>query len=88
MAKALDLIPVARETAEHIRNTMTELLEIGLLIGSFIASIRIGGEWGVLIVISFYILNGYAGHRIPKVSVGLIGFLVTFLFVNLLEMFV
>lgn len=87
VAKALDALPVVRETAEHIRNTMTELLGIGMLIGSFIAAVRIGGEWGALIVISFHVLNGYAGHRIPKVSVGLIGFLVTFLLVNMFEIF-
>ena len=83
LARLADLFPLLRDVASHARTAMSQLLEIGLLIGCFISAVTIAGEWAGLLLIGIYFLNEYTGNRLPKMSVALIGLLVIYVLANM-----
>ncbi|MGG0824226.1 YhfT family protein [Paenibacillus turicensis] len=73
MAKFLDRYPGIRSSGESIRNAMTRVLEIALLIGGANAANAIVPGLGYFGIAGFYLLNEVAGRPIVRMAVGPVG---------------
>src|SRR5690625_7979263 len=69
IARFLDKYPGVRNSGENIRNAMTRLLEVALLIGGANASNMIATGFGFFFIAGFYLLNEAAGRPIILISV-------------------
>ena len=72
-----------RETADHLRASLTQLLEIGTLIGSAVAANRlIPGGLGLIIFVALYLLNGVAGQVVFRMAASLLAVVIIGLLAN------
>ena len=69
-AKTMDKFPGVRDMGEHIRTSMSKVLELALLVGSVTAAYAMAANAGTLFVIGAYLLNRQAKKPIVDLAVG------------------
>ncbi|QIK70407.1 hypothetical protein G7062_08885 [Erysipelothrix sp. HDW6C] len=69
-AKGMDKFPGVREMGEHIRTSMSKVLEVALLVGGVTAANTMANGIGSLFVIGFYLLNKQSKKPIVDLAVG------------------
>lgn len=69
-ARGMDKFPGVREMGEHIRTSMSRVLEIALLVGGVTAANSMAANIGLLFVIGFYLLNKKSKKPIVDLAVG------------------
>lgn len=69
-AKTMDKFPGIRDMGEHIRTSMSKVLELALLVGSVTAAYAMAANAGTLFVIGAYLLNRQAKKPIVDLAVG------------------
>lgn len=84
IARFLDKYPGIRNSGENIRNAMTRLLEVALLIGGANASNMMAPGFGFFFIAGFYLLNEAAGRPIVRMAVGPVGAIVVGIIANIL----
>lgn len=84
IARFLDKYPGVRNSGENIRNAMTKLLEVALLIGGANASNTIAPGFGFFFIAGFYLLNEVAGRPIVRMAVGPLGAIAVGIIANIL----
>lgn len=83
-AKGMDKFPGVREMGEHIRTSMTRVLEIALLVGGVNAANAMAPTVGSLFVIGFYLLNKQSDKPIVDLAVGPVAAIVFGILLNIL----
>lgn len=66
----LEKWPAIRDSADHIREAITESLALAILIGSLMAANSMGGGLAILIVGGFYLLNEATGRPVVRLAAG------------------
>ncbi|KIY23134.1 MULTISPECIES: YhfT family protein [Mesobacillus] len=84
IARFLDKFPGVRNSGENIRNAMTKLLEVALLIGGANASNTIAPGFGFFFIAGFYLINEVAGRPIVRMAVGPLGAIAVGIIANIL----
>ena len=84
VSKGLDKLPGIREMGEHIRTSLSDVLEVAILIGSAMASEEIAPGLGFLWVIGFYLLNRNSEKPLVELAVGPVAVVLLGIFVNIL----
>lgn len=83
-AKFFDRFPGVRKAADNIRNAMTKLLEVALLVGSMIAANKMAPGLGYLVVSGLYLFNETAKRPMVKMAVGPVAAIFVGILVNVL----
>lgn len=83
-AKGMDRFPGIREMGEHIRTSMSRVLEVALLVGSVTAANAMVPTAGSLFVIGFYLLNKQSKKPIVDLAVGPVAAIAFGILVNVL----
>lgn len=83
-AVTMDKFPGVRDMGEHIRTSMSKVLEIALLAGSVVAANAMVAGVGALFVIGVYLLNRQAKKPIVDLAVGPVAVIVFGILVNIL----
>ncbi|PLR94460.1 YhfT family protein [Bacillus sp. T33-2] len=84
IARFLDKYPGVRNSGENIRNAMTKLLEVALLIGGANAANAIAPGFGFFFIAGTYLLNEAAGRPIVRIAVGPVGAIAVGIIANIL----
>lgn len=84
IARFLDKYPGIRNSGENIRNAMTKLLEVALLIGGANAANAIAPGFGFFFIAGFYLLNEVAGRPIVRMAIGPVGAIAVGIIANIL----
>ncbi len=69
-AKTMDKFPGVRDMGEHIRTSMSKVLEVAILAGSIVAGNAMVAGLGALFVIGVYQLNKHAKKPLVDLAVG------------------
>lgn len=85
-AALLDKFPGLRNAGENIRNAMTRLLEVALLVGGMNAANAIVPGLGFLVVVGLYIINDIAGRPVVRMAVGPIAAILVGVLANILAL--
>lgn len=85
-AALLDKFPGLRNAGDNIRNAMTRLLEVALLVGGMNAANAIAPGIGFLVVAGLYIINDIAGRPVVRMAVGPIAAILVGVLVNILAL--
>lgn len=83
-AKGMDRFPGVREMGEHIRTSMTRVLELALLVGGITAANTMAAGIGSLFVIGFYHLNKKSKKPIVDMAVGPVAAILFGILLNIL----
>lgn len=83
-AKGLDSFPGVREMGEHIRTSMSRVLEVALLVGGIIAANAMVNGIGSLFVIGVYLLNKQSKKPIVDMAVGPVAAIAFGILINIL----
>lgn len=83
-AKGMDRFPGVREMGEHIRTSMSKVLELALLVGSVTAANTMAATAGSLFVIGFYLLNKQSKKPIVDLAVGPVAAILFGILLNIL----
>ncbi len=86
ITKGLDKFPGIRDMGEHIRSSMTRVIEIALLIGSAVAANMIAPTIGYFWIIGFYMLNRTSKKPIVDLAVGPVSVILLGILVNVLSL--
>lgn len=86
IGKWLQHWPSIRESADHIRNAITESLSVAILVGSLMAALAMGGGLGIAIVGGLYLLNEALGRPVVRMAAGPAAVLVGGVLLNLLTL--
>ncbi len=86
IAGFLDKFPGMRRSGENIRNAMSKLLEVALLVGGMNAANAMAPGIGFFVVIGLYILNEIAGKPVVRMAVGPISAILVGVLINLLAL--
>lgn len=85
LGTSLDKYPGIRNAGDNIRNAMSKLLEIALLVGGMNAANAIAPGLGFFVVAGLYILNEIAGTPVVRMAVGPIAAILVGILANLLS---
>jgi len=83
-AKIFDRYPGIRNAADNIRDAMTKLLEVAIIVGSMMAANKMAPGMGYLVVAGLYLLNETAKRPLVRMAVGPIGAIIVGMIVNLI----
>lgn len=86
LGNSLDKYPGIRNAGENIRNAMSKLLEVALLVGGMNAANAIAPGIGFFVVSGLYILNEIAGRPVVRMAVGPIAAIAVGVLVNILSL--
>lgn len=86
LGHSMDKYPGIREAGDNIRNAMSKLLEVALLVGGMNAANAIAPGMGFFIVAGLYILNEIAGKPVVSMAVGPISAILVGILANLLSL--
>ncbi|AOT70361.1 YhfT family protein [Geosporobacter ferrireducens] len=84
ISKFLDKFPGIRKSGDNIRNAMSKLLEVALLVGGMNAANAMAPGIGFFIVLGLYILNDIAGRPVVRMAVGPMAAILVGILVNIL----
>ena len=85
VAIGLDKFPGVKDMGDHIRTSMTRVLEVALLLGGFLAAAKIAPNFGVLWVMGVYLLNKTSKRAITEMAIGPLAAITLGIFVNILH---
>ena len=85
LGASLDKYPGIRNAGDNIRNAMSKLLEIALLVGGMNAANAIAPGLGFFTVAGLYILNEIAGTPVVRMAVGPIAAILVGVLANVLS---
>ena len=83
-AKGMDKFPGVRDMGEHIRTSMSRVLEVALLVGGINAANTMATNIGGLFVIGFYLLNKKSKKPIVDLAVGPVAAIIFGILLNIL----
>lgn len=83
-AKGMDKFPSVRDMGEHIRTSMSRVLEVALLVGGINAANTMATNIGGLFVIGFYLLNKKSKKPIVDLAVGPVAAIIFGILLNIL----
>lgn len=86
LGSSLDKYPGIRSAGDNIRNAMSKLLEVALLVGGMNAANAIAPGLGFFVVAGLYIINEIAGRPVVRMAVGPIAAILVGVLVNLLSL--
>lgn len=86
LGHSMDKYPGIREAGDNIRNAMSKLLEVALLVGGMNAANAIAPGMGFFIVAGLYILNEIAGKPVVSMAVGPISAILVGILANILSL--
>lgn len=66
--RALGGLPSVRDASGHLRNAITQTLQLAVLFGSLAAANAMGGGPGILVVGGLYLFNEAAGRPVTRVA--------------------
>lgn len=84
IAKIFDKYPGMRKAADNMRNAMSKLLELALIVGSMIAANNMAPGLGFFVVAGLYLLNETAEKPLVRMAVGPIGVIIVGILINIL----
>lgn len=84
VAKVFDRYPGIRKAADNMRNAMSKLLEVALIVGSMMAANKMIPGVGFFVVAGLYLLNETAKKPMVKIAVGPVGAISVGVIVNIL----
>jgi hypothetical protein len=84
VAKVFDRYPGIRKSADNMRNAMSKLLEVALIVGSMIAANKMLPGVGYFVVAGLYLLNETSKKPMVRMAVGPVGAIVVGVLVNVL----
>jgi len=84
IANVFDRFPGIRNAADNMRNAMTKVLEIAILVGSMIAANKIAPGYGYFVVIGLYLLNETAKRPLVTMAVGPVATIIVGIIANIL----
>lgn len=84
VSKGLDKLPGIREMGEHIRTSLSAVLEVAILIGSAMASEEIAPGLGFFWVLGFYLLNRNSEKPLVELAVGPVAVVLLGILINIL----
>lgn len=70
LAALMDRYPELRNSGDHIRTAMSQLLEVALLVGGVMAANTMAPSFGIFVVAGLYVMNIIAGTPVVKMAVG------------------
>nr|WP_205380134.1 YhfT family protein [Streptomyces sp. SID7805] len=68
IGKLLGKLPSVRDSSEHLRNAITDTLQLAILFGSLMAANAMGGGLGILIVGGLYLLNEAMNRPVVRMA--------------------
>ncbi|MDJ1130363.1 YhfT family protein [Streptomyces iconiensis] len=68
IGKILGRLPSVRDSSEHLRNAISDSLQLAILFGSLMAANAMGGGLGILIVGGLYLLNEAMGRPVVRMA--------------------
>lgn len=83
-AKGMDKFPGVRDMGEHIRTSMSRVLEVALLVGGINAANTMATNIGGLFVIGFYLLNKKSKKPIVDLAIGPVAAIIFGILLNIL----
>ncbi len=83
IGKELERFPSIRNSSDHIRNAMNNLMEFSLMIGGVFSVIKMGGYTGFSIMIILYYLNEVVGRPILKIASPAVAAIITGILLNI-----
>ena len=86
LATLLDRYPELRNSGDHIRTAMTQLLEVALLVGGVMAANAMAPSFGIFVAAGLYVLNIIAGAPVVKMAVGPLSAILVGILVNLFSL--
>lgn len=84
LGKWLQRWPSVRDSADHIRNAITEALQTAILVGSLMAALKMGGGLGIFLVGGLYLLNEALGRPVVRMASGPAAVIASGILLNLL----
>ena len=85
LGTSMDKYPGMRSAGDNIRNAMSKLLEIALLVGGMNAANAIAPGLGFFVVSGLYILNEIAGTPVVRMAVGPMSAILVGILANILS---
>lgn len=83
IGKAMNRFPALKMSGDNIRTSMTQILEIALLVGAINAGYQIWAGTGIFVVVSLYILNEISGRPVMKLAAGPIAAIIVGVLANI-----
>ncbi|GEB53620.1 MULTISPECIES: YhfT family protein [Streptomyces] len=68
IGRVLGRLPSVRDSSEHLRNAITDTLQLAILFGSLMAANAMGGGLGILVVGGLYLLNEAMGRPVVRMA--------------------
>jgi len=84
LGKFLEKFPSLREASDNIRSSISTVMEIALLIGSFLAVLSMGGITGFTIFVILWLINEGVGRPVIRLAAAPLAAIVTGIILNLL----
>lgn len=85
LATLLDRYPELRNSGDHIRTAMSQLLEVALLVGGASAANQMAPSFGIFVVAGLYVLNSIAGAPVVKMAVGPLSAILVGILINIFK---
>jgi hypothetical protein len=83
IGKGMNRFPALKMSGDNIRTSMTQILEIALLVGGVNAGNQIWAGTGMFVVVSLYILNEISGRPVMKLAAGPIAAIIVGILANI-----
>ncbi|ROP58170.1 uncharacterized protein YhfT [Enterobacter sp. BIGb0383] len=87
IGKAINRFPALKMSGDNIRTSMTQILEIALLVGGVNAASQIWSGTGIFLTVSLYILNEISGRPVMKLAAGPIAAIIVGILANIFAVF-
>lgn len=86
LATLLDRYPELRNSGDHIRTAMSQLLEVALLVGGVMAANAMAPTFGIFTVAGLYVMNMIVGAPVVKMAVGPLAAILVGVLVNIFSL--
>nr|WP_277608083.1 YhfT family protein [Streptomyces boncukensis] len=84
IGRILGRLPSVRDSSEHLRNAITDTLQLAILFGSLMAANAMGAGLGILVVGGLYLLNEAMGRPVVRMAAAPAAVIVGGVLLNLL----
>ncbi|SHF14457.1 Protein of unknown function [Seinonella peptonophila] len=86
IGRFLNKFPALKNSGDNIRNGMTQILEVALLVGGMNAGNQIWAGTGFFVVVSLYVLNEIAGRPVMRLAAGPLAAIIVGILANVLAL--
>ncbi|WP_085505746.1 YhfT family protein [Thalassobacillus devorans] len=84
LGSVLEKFPSLREASDNIRTSISTVMEIALLIGSFLAVLKMGGVTGFTIFVILWLINEGTGRPVIRLAAAPLAAIATGILLNIL----